>query len=281
MRIRCWGSRGSFPACGAEFVRYGGDTSCLEVESDKGDLVILDAGTGLKAFGDHFAATARKKAVHLVCTHAHLDHIMGFPFFSPIFNEHTTLNVYGCPCAADSLETAIRKLMRTPYFPVDFCALPSEIIFHEVTPAPPPFKIGTLTLTPIRLNHPNGGCGYRIEERGKALVFITDNELEYGKPGFDAEYYETYCADADILIHDAEYTDDEYKQFQSWGHSKYTDVIKLAVAAKVKRLGLFHINARRTDDQMDAIVDDAKKIVAQSGTAIECFGLGTGFEITI
>jgi len=260
-------------------VRYGGDTSCVEVESDKGDLVILDAGTGLHAFGCRFASKASKKAVHLVCSHAHLDHIMGFPFFSPIFDEHTTLNVYGCPCANDSLETAIRKLMRTPYFPVDFSALPSEIIFNEVTAAP--FKIGTLSFTPIRLSHPNGGCGYRIEERGKTLVFITDNELEYGAPGFDAEYFESHCADADLLIHDAEYTDEEYKRYQSWGHSRYTDAIKLAIAAKVKRLGLFHINTRRTDDQMDAIVDDAKKILAESESNIECFGLGTGFEITI
>jgi len=279
MRIHCWGSRGSFPVSGAEFVRYGGDTSCVEVESDKGDVVILDAGTGIRAFGDRFAETAPKKAAHLVCTHAHIDHIMGFPFFSPIFKEHTALNVYGCPCAADSLETAIRKLMRTPYFPVDFSALPSEIVFHEVTAAP--FKIGTLTLTPIRLNHPNGGCGYRIEERGKVFVFITDNELEYGKPGFDAEYFETHCADADLLVHDAEYTDEDYKLYESWGHSKYTDAVKLALAAKAKRLGLFHINTRRTDDQMDAIVDDAKNIIARSGADLECFGLGTGFEITI
>jgi len=279
MRVHCWGSRGSFPVSGAEFIRYGGDTSCVEVESDKGDLVILDAGTGIHAFGSHFASIACRKAVNLVCTHAHLDHIMGFPFFSPIFDERTTLNVYGCPCANDSLETAIRKLMRTPYFPVDFSALPSEITFHEVSAAP--FKIGTLTLTPIRLNHPNGGCGYRIEERGKALVFITDNELEYGKPGFDADYIENFCANADLLIHDAEYTDEEYKRYESWGHSKYTDAIKLAKTAKVKRLGLYHINTKRTDDQMDALVAEAQKIISQSDSQIECFGLGTGFEITI
>jgi len=204
---------------------------------------------------------------------------MGFPYFAPIFNEHTSLNVYGCHCAADSLETAIRKLMRTPYFPVDFSALPSEITFNEVSAAP--FKIGTLNITPIRLNHPNGGCGYRIEERGKAFVFITDNELEYGKPGFDAEYFESFCADADLLIHDAEYTDEDYKRYESWGHSKYTDAVKLAVTAKAKRLGLYHINTRRTDDQMDTIVADAKRIITESKSSTECYGIGTGFEITI
>jgi ribonuclease BN (tRNA processing enzyme) len=238
----------------------------------------LDAGTGIHAFSGRFAS-ARQRVLHLVFTHAHLDHIMGFPYFAPIFDEGTVLNVYGCPCAADSIETAIRKLMRTPYFPVDFSALPSEISFHEVTAAQ--FKIGALTFTPIRLNHPNGGCGYRVEEKKKALVFITDNELEYGRPGFDAEYYENACEGADLLIHDGEYTDEEYKRFQSWGHSKYTDAIKLASASKVKRLGLYHINARRTDDQMDAIVDDARRIITDAGSKMECFGLKTGFEINI
>jgi phosphoribosyl 1,2-cyclic phosphodiesterase len=278
MRIKCWGARGSFPACGANFVRYGGDTSCVEVESSKGDLVILDAGTGIRAFGEQFAG-APEKVIHLVFTHTHIDHIVGFPYFKPLFNERTTLHIYGCACGADSLETALRKFMRSPYFPVDFSALPSEIIFHEVTATP--FVIGALRFTPIRLNHPNGGCGYRIEERGATLVFLTDNELEYGKPGWDAEYFESLCEGADLLMHDAEYTDEEYKQYQSWGHSKYTDAVKLAIASKAKRLGLFHVNARRTDDDMDAIVKDAKAIISESGSGMECYGIGTGFEIEI
>jgi phosphoribosyl 1,2-cyclic phosphodiesterase len=263
---------------GPDFIRYGGDTSCVEIESGKGDLVLLDAGTGIRAFSNSFAS-ARKKVINLVFTHAHLDHIVGFPYFAPIFDEGATINIYGCPCAADSIETAIRKLRRTPYFPVDFSALPAEITFHEVTGVP--FKIGSLTFTPIRLNHPNGGCGYRIEEKGKAMAFITDNELEYGKPGFDAEYYEAACAGVGLLIHDGEYTDEEYKRYASWGHSKYSDAIKLALAAKVKKLGLYHINAKRTDAQMDAVVEDAKRIIAEAGAGMECFGLGAGFEITI
>ena len=280
MRIRCWGSRGSFPVSGADFVRYGGDTACVEVESGKGDVVVLDAGTGIRRFGDSFAAAGRDRIIHIVFSHAHLDHIMGFPYFQPVYDDKATLHIYGCPCGADSLETALRKLMRSPYFPVDFSAVPAEITFHEVTAAP--FTVGSLKFTPIRLNHPNGGCGYRIEEKGKALVFMTDNELEYGKENdASAEYFEKMCEKADLLIHDAEYTDEEYSRHESWGHSKYTDAVRLAVAAKVKRLGLFHINTRRTDDMMDEIVKDAREIANKSGSKIECFGIGAGFEITI
>ncbi|MCL2182605.1 MAG: MBL fold metallo-hydrolase [Chitinispirillia bacterium] len=250
----------------------------MEVGSAKGDLVILDAGTGIRAFGDQFAE-APGKVIHLVFTHAHIDHLVGFPYFRPIFDDRTTLHIYGAPCGADSLETALRKFMRSPYFPVDFSALPCEIIFHEVSAAP--FMIGALKLTPIRLNHPNGGCGYRIEERGAAFVFLTDNELEYGKPGGETDYFEAMCKGADLLMHDGEYTDKEYPLFESWGHSRYTDAVKLAVAAKVKRLGLFHINSRRTDKCMDAIVDDAKAIVKKCGAELECFGVGAGFEIEL
>jgi phosphoribosyl 1,2-cyclic phosphodiesterase len=250
----------------------------VEVESGKGDVVVLDAGTGIRAFGSSFAS-AHEKVIHIVFTHAHLDHVIGFPYFQPIFDERSTLHIYGCPCAADSLETAIRKLMRNPYFPVDFSALPAEITFHEVSADP--FTVGSLTFTPARLNHPNGGCGYRIEEKGKSFVFMTDNELEYGKEGCDAEYFEAFCKGADLLIHDGEYTDEEYKSYESWGHSKYSDAVRLAIAAKVKRLGLYHINARRSDDEMDAIVEDAKKIAGKGGTGVECFGVGAGFEVVL
>ena len=278
MIIRCWGSRGSIPVSGTEFVRYGGDTTCVEVESNKGDIVLLDAGTGIRNFCDRFDE-AHRRTIHLVFTHVHIDHVVGFPYFSPLYDERATLHIYGCPCGADSVETALRKLMRSPYFPVDLSALSAEIIFHEISVAP--FNIGALKLTPIRLSHPNGGNGYRIEERDKAFVFLTDNELEYDKSGGDTEYFEEFCQNADLLMHDAEYTDEEYKRFESWGHSKYTDAVRLALATKVKKLGLFHINARRTDDQMDEILSDAQNIINKSGSDLDCFGVRTGLEINI
>jgi phosphoribosyl 1,2-cyclic phosphodiesterase len=265
---------------GAEFVRYGGDTSCVEVESDAGDVVLLDAGTGIRGFGDQFEA-AGDKDVHLVITHAHLDHITGFPHFAPLYNKHAVIRIYGCRCAAEPLETALRQLMRTPYFPVDFSALPAEISFREISAEP--FAAGSLQLTPIRLNHPNGGCGFRIEERNKAFVFLTDNELEYGSRNGDeaALYFERFCENADLLFHDGEYTDEEYPKFASWGHSKYTDAVKLAIKVKAKKLGLYHINARRTDDEMDQIVRSARGIIEKNGADLECFGVGAGFEIEI
>jgi phosphoribosyl 1,2-cyclic phosphodiesterase len=265
---------------GAEFVRYGGDTTCVEIESGEGDTVVLDAGTGICNFGDRFTA-AKGKALHLVVTHAHLDHIMGIPYFKPLYNENTTVHIYGPQCASEPLESALRKLMRTPYFPVDFGSLSAKIRFHEVSVKP--FQVGSTEFTPIRLSHPNGGCGFKIEEDGKTFVFLTDNELEYGSKEGDelAEYFEPFCKNADLLFHDGEYTDEEYPKYASWGHSKYSDAVKLAMKTNVKRLGLFHINARRTDDQMDEIVKDARAIIKKEGGSVECFGIGAGFEIEI
>ncbi|MDR3013753.1 MAG: MBL fold metallo-hydrolase [Chitinispirillales bacterium] len=279
MRIKCWGARGSFPVSGPEYARYGGDTCCVEVESSAGDIVLLDAGTGIRSF-NKFSATVSEKPIHLVFSHFHLDHIIGFTGFSPIFKKNTTLHIYDNPFLPDSTENALRNIMRAPYFPVDFNELQASITFHKIG-LDESFTVGALKFTPICLNHPGGGSGYRIEENGKTFVFLTDNELEYGNPKFNAEYFETLCEKADLLIHDGAYTDEEYPRYKSWGHSKYTDTIRLALASNAKRLGIFHLDAPRTDSQMDAIVEDAKKIISEKGSNIECHGIGAGFEITI
>jgi phosphoribosyl 1,2-cyclic phosphodiesterase len=279
MNIRCWGSRGSFPVCGPGFDRYGGDTTCVEVRSGSGDIVVIDAGTGIRNLGYQLGAMC-EEPIHLIFTHAHLDHIMGFPFFLPIYNEKATLRIYGCPCSTGAFETVIKNIMRDPYFPVDFGALKANITFHNISETA--FTIGSLSVTPITLNHPNGGCGLRIEENGRVFVFLTDNELGNDEPtSKPAEYFESFCRNADLLLHDAEYTEEEYPHFTAWGHSKFTDAVNLALSSGVKRMGLFHINSGRTDNQMDELVAHAQKLIYQSGSDMECFGVSSKFQISI
>jgi len=276
MNIRCWGSRGSFPVCGPEYNRYGGDTACVEVRSERGDIIIIDAGTGIRKLGDLLVASP-PESIHIIFTHAHLDHIVGFPFFMPIYNKNTTLHIYGPQTAIGTFENALKNIMSEPFFPVEFHKLKSNITFHNISEVD--FTIGSLTITPVKLNHPNGGCGLRIEENGRAFVFLTDNELGDDDPeSRPTPYFESFCANADLLFHDAEYTDEEYPNHTGWGHSKFSDVIKLALSANVKKLGLFHINTRRTDDQMDELVKSAQEIVRERGSGMECFGVGFGFE---
>ncbi|MCL2688929.1 MAG: MBL fold metallo-hydrolase [Chitinispirillia bacterium] len=276
MNIRCWGSRGSFPACGPEYNRYGGDTACVEVRSQSGDLLIIDAGTGIRKLGD-LLETEPPKSIHIIFTHAHLDHIMGFPFFVPIYNKSTKLHIYGPQTTAGSFESVLKNIMKDPFFPVEFDKLRADITFHDISQNP--FTIGSLAITPIKLNHPNSGCGLRIEENGRAFVFLTDNELGDEDPGSNpTSYFESFCKGADLLFHDAEYTDEEYPLYIAWGHSKFTDAVRLALSSGVKKFGLFHINTRRTDDQMDELVKSAQEIVRENDSKMECFGVGFGFQ---
>ncbi len=279
MFIRCWGSRGSLPVSGPEFIRYGGDTTCIEVKSCQGDTLIIDAGTGIRNLGN--ALVTQDKPLNLLFTHAHLDHIMGFPFFTPIYRENTQLNIFGNPRKTGPFETVLKEIMRDPYFPVDFDTLPSKISFQDITGEP--FSIGTLKIQPILLNHPNGGgFGFRIEENSTSFVFLTDNELEDEQPeSRPTDYFRQFCEGADLLFHDAEFTEQEYARFTAWGHSKYTDAVKLAVDSDVKRFGLFHINNRRSDDDMDELVRSAQDMIRTSGKNLECFGVGSSFQITL
>lgn len=280
MYIRCWGSRGGLPVSGPEFIRYGGDTTCIEVKSNNGDSVIIDAGTGIRNLGNTLSGKSNIGKMNLIFTHAHLDHIMGFPFFSPIYKEQTELTIFGNHCKTGSFETVLKEIMRDPYFPVDFDTIPSKIEFEDLSKEP--FQIGSLTIIPIVLNHPNGATGFRIEEKDTSFVFLTDNELEDEQPDSrPTEYYQQYCQNADLLFHDAEFTEAEYPKFTAWGHSKYTDAAQLAINSGVSRFGLFHINNRRTDDKMDELVESAQEIIRSSGSEIECFGVGSAFEINL
>jgi len=171
-------------------------------------------------------------------------------------------------------------MMQAPYFPVDLNNLPCKIKYNDILAQS--FRIGSVTIKPIMLNHPNGGLGFRFEERDSAFVFLTDNELGYDLPGAQPfEAYREFAKDADLLIHDAEFDIDEYARYKAWGHSRYTDAVELALKAGVARLGLFHINNKRVDRQVDAMVRESKKLIAARGASIECCAVGHRYEINL
>ncbi len=270
MHIKCWGSRGSIPVSGKEFVKYGGDTTCVEIITESGDTIIVDAGTGIRRLGNA-RIEQNINEFNFLFTHSHWDHIIGFPAFKPLFFEKTVLNVYKCPFPGDYIEKMLATVMRPPNFPVRYADLKAQINYLNGCPAS--FDIGSVRVDSIPLSHPNSGCGYKFTENNKTFVFLTDNELGYTHPdGASYEEYVSFCKGADILFHDAEYTDDEYKRQISWGHSSYTDALKLSTDAGVKKLGLFHINAERSDDAMDSIVEKSQKILSDINSDIECFG---------
>lgn len=279
MKITCWGARGSIPVSGKEYVKYGGDTTCIEVRSRDNDIIIIDAGTGIRKLGNKLLAEA-KRPYHVLFTHAHWDHLMGFPFFKPIYMKGTKISMYGCPYAQNSIKDILSMSMAAPYFPVDFSQLQAELTSLGVCKET--FDIGPVQIRPIPLNHPNQGMGYKLTEDGKCFVFLTDNELTHRHAG-GAVYqdYLRFAEGADLLIHDAEYTEAQYQLTKGWGHSVYTDALRLAMEAQVKQFGLFHHNQERSDAELDQMVDDCRRIVAGKNRQLRCFAAEAGMEIIL
>lgn len=271
MFIRCWGSRGSIPVSGRQYLKYGGDTTCLEIRSAQDEILVIDAGTGIRRLGNRLLEEKRLK-YHFLFTHAHWDHLMGFPFFKPLFEQRSHLIMHRCPYDNDFVKTILSTIMAPPNFPVRFSDVIATVEYPKACPMT--FQIGAISVEPISISHPNGGSGYKFTENGKNFVFLTDNELGHVHPGGLAYGdYRDWCQDADLLIHDAEYTPEEYRSTFQWGHSRYTDTYRLAREAGVKRLGLFHLNQDRCDQAVDDLVQRCKQLYPGRGHAPDVFAV--------
>ncbi|UCD77980.1 MAG: MBL fold metallo-hydrolase [Desulfobacterales bacterium] len=279
MKIRVWGSRGSIPVSGKEYLKYGGDTTCVEILTKSGDTIVIDAGTGIRRLGNKLAEE-KCYDINFIFTHAHWDHLMGFPFFKPLYFAHSTIRMHRCPFHNEFVETILSKVMSPPNFPVKYSDITAQISYLEACPTE--FEIGSVTVVPIALSHPNGGSGYKFIESGKSFIFLTDNELGYIHPGGLAfDDYLDFAQGADLLIHDAEYTPEEYNTYVDWGHSVYTDTLDLALKASVKKLGLFHLNQERTDEEMDKIVEDCRGQIKTRDLDLECVGVSGEMEFEL
>jgi len=279
MHIKCWGSRGSIAVSGPDYLKYGGDTTCIEIRTQSGDLIIVDAGTGIRRLGNQEVKN-NHRVYHFLFTHSHWDHLIGFPFFKPLYRSESQIQIYRCPFPGKFIEEIVNKMMGPPHFPVRYSDLKAKISYVEACPSE--FTIGSVTVIPVSLSHPNGGCGYKFIEDGKTFVFLTDNELGYvHSNGLQPHEYAVYCKNADLLFHDAEYTPEEYEESIEWGHSTYTDALDMALEAGVKRFGLFHLNSERTDGNMDRIVDHCRDIIKHRGAVTDCFAVGRdmAFEV--
>ena len=279
MIVRCWGARGSIPVSGKEYLKYGGDTTCIEIETKNGEMVIIDAGSGIRRLGNKCIEQGRKN-ISILFTHAHWDHLLGFPFFKPIYMKGTTIKIYGCTFAQKSIKNILSNTMNPPFFPVKLKNVVAELSFHGACREP--FSLHTITISPIFLSHPNRGIGYKIIEDDKTFVFLTDNELGFVHPGgLPREDYVQFAKDVDVLFHDAEFTQEEYKKTRTWGHSTYIDALTLALEASVKQFGLFHHNQDRTDQALDEIVRTCRLFIRNQNSPLECYAVHAGMEIVM
>lgn len=276
MKVKFWGARGSIPVSGGQYNTYGGSTTCVEVRSRKDELVIVDAGSGIRLLGKGLLKNSHNNLTMLF-THSHWDHVLGFPFFAPIYNKKTRIKIMGCSFSSDPVREIIAKTMQPPGFPVKFEEISARFEFASFRASG--CDIGGMQVLPIELSHPNNGLGYKFCEGGKTFVFLTDNELDFVHPGGRGlEDYVAFSRGADLLVHDADYTDAEYARRRTWGHSTYRQALDLALKAEVKSLGLFHHNQDRTDRDIEKTLVLCRKRIKAAGSKMNCFAVKEGQE---
>lgn len=271
-KIRFWGVRGAVPCPGETTVRYGGNTACVEVRC--GDrLIIFDAGTGLRVLGNSLIRSDQRIVGHIMLTHTHLDHIQGLPFFRPAYTGKNCFEFWNGHLRRQqrNLQEVLYTLMQRPFFPVPLDIMHSCIAFNDFDAGEVLTLDAGIRLRTACLNHPGGATGYRLEFGGRAACYVTDTEHREGE--LDAAIL-GLIADADLVIYDATYTDDEYPRYRGWGHSTWQEGVRLCRAAGARRLVAFHHDPDHDDDLLDRIAVELEaalpgSLVAREGMQIE------------
>ena len=294
MKVRFWGTRGSIATPGRGTTHFGGNTSCVELTTDSGDLLIFDCGTGAHGLAAKLTAeTGGPIHANILLGHTHWDHIQGFPFFSPAFVPGNSVAIYGPDGARGSLHDVLSGQMEFTYFPVQLGQLPAVITYHDLTEGI--HRIGSARVATQFLNHPALTLGYRIEADGVAVVYLVDhepfsNELwrADAEPGhLDSILHEgdrrhaKFMEGADLVIHDAQYTPEEYGSKKTWGHSTYEYAVRLAAAADARQVALTHHDPDHDDNFIAALERKARVVALECGTGIDAFCAYEGCEVVI
>ncbi len=259
MEIRFWGTRGSIPAPGPETLEFGGNTTCLEIILASGRRVVIDGGTGFRLLGEKLMEEDSSCNFYLLLTHGHWDHLLGIPFFTPIYRETTEILVDGWPPAFQAMTRVFDSHLGDGFFPVAFEHLKARIDYINCL-AHGPLDLGGALIDAITLNHPQGGLGYRFRENEFTMVFMTDNELLANRGSRIPEFIK-FVEGCDLLIHDAQYLPEQLPSRKGWGHSSYEEVVRLAQEAGVRNLLLTHHDPGRSDTQEREVVEKARRLV--------------------
>ena len=273
MTVTFWGVRGSFTTAGAGVLRYGGNTSCVGVQIDK-KLLVIDAGSGVRILGDLLDESIRD--VFFILTHLHRDHIEGFPFFAPLYQQGRRIHLVDY-CRGTQRWSLISMLdgvnypMRPDSIIAEYALIPDNGIDY--------LREHGFSVDRLRVNHPGGAYGYRVRSPARTFVHIPDNELFPSDPETGFDELVSFCASADVLSHDAMYVDAELPEKTGWGHSTVSQACRLAIAARVGRLVLFHHDPYRNDEQVDMLQRGAEKALEPHG--IECTAAYEGLTIEL
>jgi phosphoribosyl 1,2-cyclic phosphodiesterase len=299
MKIKFWGTRGSIPSPGPTTTKYGGNTACVEV-SDSQTLAIFDAGTGIRQLGEDLLQRGPGRVEgHIFISHFHFDHIGGFPFFRPLYMKGNTFTIYGCEGTGRKLENIFVGQMSPEYFPVTMAEMPAELKFVQLTTRP--LNVNGWTITPAYINHPGLALSYKIENGKSKIVYMTDNEpfryllrqqskkqevyddLKRGEVELEREdlMLVDFFEGADLLIHDGQYTQEEYPAHLGWGHSFYEFALEMAMRGHVKRLMFFHHDPDRTDADLDTQLEKIRSLAKSKGAVLDIGAAHEGLEIQL
>ena len=268
MKVRVWGARGSVPAPGPETTRYGGNTSCIEVTLSDGTVIVLDAGTGIRSMGVGWQGPER---INILLTHLHLDHIQGLMFFAPAFSAGSEITVWGPEAAEASLEDRIARYISAPLSPVEVRELPCAVSFRDAPAVE--WEIGPAKVQAASVTHRGPTLGYRITDGDETLCYIPDHEPALGadldelEPDWISGY--ELARNADLLVHDCQYTDAEYPDHVGWGHSAMSHSLCFARRVNARSTLLFHHDPLHSDDQLDRMQADAAKMWEEMGGAAD------------
>lgn len=258
MNITLWGVRGSIPTFNPDTIRYGGNTSCIEVE-EEGSLLVLDAGSGIQNLNQ--SENLNNSRIDLLLTHLHIDHIQGLGFFKPFFDPSKEVHIWGPTANTQDLRTRLGRFFSPPLFPVYFRDLACKLFIHEI--ANTSFNIGPFTIHTHYVIHPGPTVGYRVESPRGVFTYIPDHEPSLGAGGITDDLKWLSGSDlamgADILLHDAQYTRDEYAAKVGWGHTSMPDALSYASVTGCKKLLLMHHDPTHTDAQLDLMYEDLRE----------------------
>lgn len=281
MEITFWGTRGSISSPGPDTLIYGGNTTCIEVTTVSGRTVVIDSGTGIRRLGDSLISRGKSLNFHLLMSHIHWDHLVGFPFFSPLFHENSHIVVDGWHKGIEGLKHVFSSDYLDGTWPLKFDDLKARFE-HRQDLHNGRLVIGDTIVEAHNLQHPQGGLGFKFIEDSGTFVFLTDNELlDDGWNGTCLKDFVRFCRGADLLVHDSQYIPEDLEVRRGWGHSDVVSVARLAKEAEVKRLVLFHHDPWRKDSDVSKMVEQCGEILVKGGATIPVSGAREGSTLIV
>jgi phosphoribosyl 1,2-cyclic phosphodiesterase len=288
MFVRFWGTRGSVPVPGENTVKYGGNTPCVEVRTSSNKLIILDAGTGIRALGNFIAENDIEQHLHILISHYHWDHIQGIPFFVPIYQSGRKITFHGIPGNEKSLKKLLENQMERDYFPIKIDETAADVKFEHLRPNDS-FRLDGAVIDTFNVYHSSPTLTFKIKESEKTIVYMTDNELDVSEEEGNNNSEKLreknkdlikFCEGCDYLIHDMMFEDFDIDK-SGWGHSSSKALVHFSIMAGVKNLVIFHYNPAYTDKRIDSILAQTKFWLKQYGSSVNCIAAREGLEISL